>query len=534
MPIQCNLFCNAFASSDPGAIGRFLGSELNLTNATEGRTVWINKKRGDRLATACFAHSVLEHQLLPLKENLLVFRGEIIKFEGLKEVESDPGADAESGERPGKKIKKESIEELCLPWKSTPYSDQLNKKKGIVQDVIDSALKGVRKQAKSRGYQPAPLWDQLEIHDTLYVPGDAAEPLENYRNKCEFTFGLNSENVCDIGFMHSRATATTEPVVAVGEDLMHVSYKIAEIVKSLRVLLRENVESFPLFSHRYKTGYWRMVSIRVCPITNESQVVIQSGPGGDERTQFEKIISDWTIIQQITSCYVQYNASVTDTIVLSDLHEMKHLVGSSTITMAIGPDARFQVHPLSFFQTNTRACEILYNKVCEWLQVGSDKPVLLDVCCGVGTIGQYIAKSHSNLSLVGIDIVPEAIENARSNADLNGLSGRAKYFSGRAEDVLPTIVGDGNTAVVDPPRSGLHKTVIRALRENEHIKSLVYVSCNPKTLTEDLVKLCEPLTSSADEEGIAVNHRFIPRKAVAVDMFPNTVHCEVVIQLCRP
>ena len=142
--------------------------------------------------------------------------------------------------------------------------------------------------------------------------------------------------------------------------------------------------------------------------------------------------------------------------------------------------------------------------------------------------------SKDTVQVVGVDIVSEAVDNARDNAAVNGISGRASYIAGRAEEVLPGLVARGDVAVVDPPRSGLHKTVIRAIRETEKIKKLVYVSCNPKTLAEDLVKLCEPLTSCPEEEGSAVNHRFIPTKAVAVDMFPNTVHCEVVVLLTRP
>ena len=87
--------------------------------------------------------------------------------------------------------------------------------------------------------------------------------------------------------------------------------------------------------------------------------------------------------------------------------------------------------------------------------------------------------------------------------------------------------------VVDPPRSGLHKSVINAIRENEKLKSVIYVSCNPKSLAEDLVRFCEPLTSSPDEEGIAVNMKFEPIKFVAVDMFPGTPHCETVVLLKR-
>jgi len=538
MPLQCTLFSKAFRNVDPCSIGRFLGNALDLSNRTEGRSVWVHKKRGDGIATAVFALSITQDQIGKLFSGDLEFKAEKIVCEEVKEIESPEPQPADEGSgRPGKRMKTATIEELCLSWKSTPFTQQLSDKRKVVEDTLATALRGVRAQAKTRGYTPRPEWDQLAVEDTLFVSDDkgAADPspVDGYRNKCEFTFAPNAEGEPDIGFMHTRATLTTEPVVAAGENLMNVPSEIAKIVLSLRNLLRSNIQTFPLFSHRFKTGFWRVVSIRACPITRESQVVIQSGPTEDKKVELENILINWGQECAITSLYVQYNASVTDTIVSSDLHEMKKLLGPTCINMGIGPRARFQVHPLSFFQTNTRGCEILYDRVGQWLDI-QEGSVLLDVCCGVGTIGQYVGLSKDTVQVLGVDIVSEAVDNARDNAAVNGISGRASYIAGRAEEVLPGLVARGDVAVVDPPRSGLHKTVIRAIRETEKIKKLVYVSCNPKTLAEDLVKLCEPLTSCPEEEGSAVNHRFIPTKAVAVDMFPNTVHCEVVVLLTRP
>jgi tRNA (uracil-5-)-methyltransferase len=254
--------------------------------------------------------------------------------------------------------------------------------------------------------------------------------------------------------------------------------------------------------------------------------------------------------EKINSLYVQYNASVTDTTVLSDLHEMKLLFGSECIEMRVAISeksarfVKFQVHPLSFFQTNTVGCGLLYQRVADDLATiscsrGDEEITVIDVCCGVGTIGQFIATSRSVGKVIGVDIVEEAIANARNNAQGNNLK-ICEYFAGRAETVLPRIIEENNLgengkifAVVDPPRVGLHKSVINAIRKNESITTVVYVSCNPASLALDLVKFCEPLTSCPEEEGIAVNKRFEPVSAVAVDMFPNTPHCEVVILLSR-
>ena len=536
MPIECTLFCKAFRSVDPGAIGRFIGTTLQLTTASEGRTVWILKDRGDRIGRARFAPGITRDQIETLINGSLVFRGEVITCDKVDEIVPDADED-----RPGKKVRRETIEDLCLPWHTRPYPEQLAAKKALVVETLATALSKVRSSAKQRGYKPLPEWSDLKIEETLFVPTEDGNPISGYRNKCEFTFGMNEAGIPDIGFMHTRATATTEPVVAAGETLMHVSPQIRDIVVSLRTVLLSNIGDFPLFSHRSKVGFWRLVSIRACPTTLESQVVIQSGPAeGEAKEKFESLLLKWAeSTDPVTSMFVQYNSSVTDTISNSELHDLKLLYGTESIEMAIGDEARFKVHPLSFFQTNSRACKVLYDQVASWAN-NSEAPILFDVCCGVGTIGQYIGRRLGNRKIIGVDIVEEAVANAKANAKLNNLENVTEYLAGRAEEVLPSVIeaqlaaGQAGIAVVDPPRSGLHKTVIRAIRENESIKSLIYVSCNPKTLAEDLVKFCEPLTSCPEEEGSAVNHRFVPRSAVAVDMFPNTVHCEVVVALVRP
>jgi tRNA/tmRNA/rRNA uracil-C5-methylase (TrmA/RlmC/RlmD family) len=148
-------------------------------------------------------------------------------------------------------------------------------------------------------------------------------------------------------------------------------------------------------------------------------------------------------------------------------------------------------------------------------------------------------KLANNVNVIGVDIVEAAISDAKNNAENNNLSDHCEYVCGRAESVLPNLIrlksNDGLRfhCVVDPPRSGLHKSVIRAIRECDQIESMVYVSCNPKSLAEDLKLFCEPLTSCPEEEGIACNMRFEPLVAKAVDMFPHTHHCEVVVKLIR-
>lgn len=545
MPTECTVYCRSFKGVDAGFVAKFVQSALNLSLDSGGRPVWISKTRSDRVAKIKFADEIKISQLAELTEGKLVFKDEPLKCENVV------ASEAMDDDRGPKRQRKETIEEICLPWISKPYCSQLLEKKQVVVDALANALAGVKRQAESRGYLPAPEWDTI-IGETIFVenPDALEEPVRGYRNKCEFTIAPNQAGEPDIGFMFARATNSLEPVAVAGENLMHVSPAIRDIVILIRNLVRDNIEKYCLFSHVTKTGYWRMASIRACPVTGQSQVLIQVGQvaDGNEKADIETILTTWANenSERITSMYLQYNGSWTDTITLSEQHEMKLLFGPESIEMAIGPDVRLQAHPLSFFQTNAQACDLLYSKVAEWVNLAEgEKTTVFDVCCGVGSIGIFVAakSNKSRLKIIGVDIVVEAIANARKNADLNGLADSCQYVAGRAEHVLPALIRQGEKSdsgnsrivcIVDPPRVGLHKSVIKAIRENEDIKQLIYVSCNPRSLSNDLIDFCEPLTSSPDEEGVAVNARFVPIRAVAVDMFPNTVHCEVVTLLERP
>ncbi|KAK3263439.1 hypothetical protein CYMTET_27754, partial [Cymbomonas tetramitiformis] len=183
---------------------------------------------------------------------------------------------------------------------------------------------------------------------------------------------------------------------------------------------------------------------------------------------------------------------------------------------------------------NTAAAEVLYHLVGDWAQCDA-KTLLFDVCCGTGTIGLTLARRVARV--VGIDIVEEAITDAKANAHMNGIE-NAEFVAGKAEETLPGLLEDfckklpssaedagaaeynNVVAIVDPPRAGLHKKVLNALRRNEHLNRLVYVSCNPATLVENALKLCTPIDKIP---------AFRPVKAVAVDLFPHTAHCEAVM-----
>ncbi|XP_047416152.1 tRNA (uracil-5-)-methyltransferase homolog A isoform X6 [Sciurus carolinensis] len=183
----------------------------------------------------------------------------------------------------------------------------------------------------------------------------------------------------------------------------------------------------------------------------------------------------------------------------------------------------FQISPHAFFQVNTPAAEVLYTVIQDWAQLDKESTVL-DVCCGTGTIGLALAQKVKRV--IGIELCQEAVKDAWVNAHANELS-NVEFHCGRAEDLVPTLVSrlasQQLVAILDPPRAGLHSKVILAIRRAENLKRLLYVSCNPRAAMANFVDLCRAPSNRVK------GTPFRPVKAVAVDLFPQTPHCEMLI-----
>jgi tRNA (uracil-5-)-methyltransferase len=218
---------------------------------------------------------------------------------------------------------------------------------------------------------------------------------------------------------------------------------------------------------------------------------------------------------------------------------------------------KFRVSPDSFFQVNTPASEVLYNVISDNITTASHTlPVLygkaatplwivsvdfivvelfcllVDLCCGTGTIGIIVAKMLGVSKLVGIELSQQAIDDAVYNAECNGIT-NAHFIVGKVEDVLPSLVasdttasGETSIAIVDPPRGGLHQKVIQAIRKS-NINTLIYVSCNPEGTCNNFTDLCRGRSNRIK------GFPFRPVTAVPVDLFPHTTHCELVVLFQR-
>ena len=193
------------------------------------------------------------------------------------------------------------------------------------------------------------------------------------------------------------------------------------------------------------------------------------------------------------------------------------LWGSRTIQDKIG-DVRFTISPLSFYQVNPVQTKRLYELAVEFAGLQGTETVW-DLYCGIGTISLFMAKKAGQV--YGVEIVPQAIEDARENAALNQIE-NATFFTGRAEEVLPEkYAGEGIRAdviVVDPPRKGCDETCLATMLQMKPEK-IVYVSCDSATLARDLKILCEG--------------GYELKRARCVDMFPQTVHTECVVLIQR-
>ena len=181
---------------------------------------------------------------------------------------------------------------------------------------------------------------------------------------------------------------------------------------------------------------------------------------------------------------------------------------------------KFKISPLSFYQVNPVQTEILYNTAMQFAGVNetaNKNNIALDLYCGIGTIGIFAAKYFKKI--YGIEIIEEAIKDAKENAKINKIE-NAEFYAGDVEEVLPKIIEKENikpnVVFVDPPRKGLDNKTIGVLKELKPEK-IVYISCNPATLARDLALLDES---------------YEIKEVQPVDMFPFSKHVECVSLLC--
>jgi tRNA (uracil-5-)-methyltransferase len=371
-----------------------------------------------------------------------------------------------------------------------------------------------------------------------------ASPKKNgYRNKGSFTIGYDVAGKVTIGFRVGGYNSTGFLVGSAALCTYNISGAMIQIAKIVEeFIVSSNIAPYDKKRESENepeviSGYWRNLLLRTSESTKQVLLMIQVDPNGLKETEneaslqkefLEHLERNWNLELQMTTVLWQRYSGLSNA-APSDLKYDLLKGEGHIIDMLCG--LKFRVQPNSFFQVNAEAAEVLYGIVGDWIPknlVG--KTQLLDVCCGTGTIGLILSRYADKIT--GLELVADAVEDAKFNAKLNEIS-NAEFVCGRAEETLPLIVGkneiqdDQVLAVVDPPREGMHKKALRALRSCENIKQIVYVSCNPKSMASDVLSLMRHETSKRPGKP------FRMEKAELVDMFPHTEHCEAVVLLTR-
>jgi 23S rRNA (uracil1939-C5)-methyltransferase len=383
-------------------------------------------------------------------------------------------------------------------WQILPYSEQLKYKQKQVTDSLTHIGK-------------------IELPEISPILGSAKT--EFYRNKLEFTFSnkrwLTNEEI--------KQQVVYEQMNAVGFHIPGAFDKVLAIEKCwlqddvsnrIRNAIRDYAYaySYPFFDLRSQAGVLRNVIIRTSTTGELMVILICKIETEHEQGLFDRLLQYMAdTFPEITSLLYVVNNKCNDTIADREVHTFK---GNSFIFEEM-EGLRFKIGPKSFYQTNSDQAYTLY-KVARSFAGLTGNELVYDLYTGTGTIANFIARQSKQV--IGIEYVPEAIDDAKVNADINGIT-NTLFFAGDMKDVLtPEFIhryGRPEVLITDPPRAGMHTHVTDTILLAQP-QRIVYVSCNPATQARDLSLLDAKYKVTAVQP---------------VDMFPHTHHVENVVAL---
>ncbi len=326
-----------------------------------------------------------------------------------------------------------------------------------------------------------------------------------YRNKAQFPVGTDGDGRIVAGFyaVHSHRIIPCEECWLGVEENKTILYKI-----------RKHMEKHGITAYNETTGRGlvRHVLIRKGFVTGELMVCLVLN--GRKFAALEELAESLRGISGMTSILISVNRENTNVILG---RELIPVWGQTYITDQIG-DITYRISPLSFYQVNPVQTRKLYEKALEYADLKGEETVW-DLYCGIGTISLFLARKAGQV--YGVEIVPEAVEDAQKNAQINGIE-NARFFAGKAEEVLPRLYEEegirADVIVVDPPRKGCDPAALQTMVKMRP-ERIVYISCDSATLARDLKYLCG--------EGYEV------MGVTGCDMFPWTVHVESVVLMSR-
>lgn len=325
-----------------------------------------------------------------------------------------------------------------------------------------------------------------------------------YRNKAQLPVGKDSKGNMTMGFYayHSHRIVDSNSCNLQPEEFTEIS----KLVKNWAV--KNKIQPYNEVTH---TGLLRHLYIRIAEVTGEIMVCLVIN--GNSITFTDELINQLKAVKGFKSLELNINKEKTN-VVLGK--KCITLYGSDYITDILC-GLKFNISPLSFYQVNRTQAENLYSIAQKYAQLEKDD-ILLDLYCGAGTIG--LSMAHKVKKLIGVEIIPQAIENAKENAALNNIS-NAEFICADASTAATKLDKQGikpTVIVVDPPRKGCEKALITTIAKMSP-KRVVYVSCDSATMARD-IKIFNELG-------------YIPQEVTPVDMFPGTSHVETVCLMSR-
>lgn len=349
------------------------------------------------------------------------------------------------------------------------------------------------------------------ILDAVMEPIAGMKEPFGYRNKAQFPFGTDREGNPVTGFYagHTHdiiANTQCELGVQVNREILEI---VLDFMKEKKIPAYDEKSGKGLIRHTLIRYGFKTDEIMVCLVINGVKIPCE-----------EELAERLAKIPGMTSISVSPNTNRTN-VILGDSYRV--IWGQEYITDYID-EIKYQISPLSFYQVNPVQTEKLYGQALEYTGLKGTETVW-DLYCGIGTISLFLAQRAKQV--YGVEIVPQAIEDARKNAQINGIE-NARFFVGKAEEVLPEYYeryekeqgkkAHADVIVVDPPRKGCDETLLDTIAKMEPEK-VVYVSCDSATLARDLKVLC--------------GAGYELEKVRPVDMFPMTVHVETVCLLSK-
>lgn len=389
-----------------------------------------------------------------------------------------------------------------------------------VEPACDCARQCGGCQIQHCSYEKQLAWKEKKVRDCLQRIGGFEEiPMEpvmgmdepyHYRNKAQYPVGYDKEGNLVAGFYAGRTHSIIPNTdCAIQHPANHM------ILETILAFMKQY--DISAYEEKKHTGLVRHILTRVGKYTGEVMVcLIINGNKLPHQDKLVEMLLQCPFDYKIKSICLNINKEKTNRILGE---KVVPIYGQTYIEDRIG-NITYRISPLSFYQVNPEQTQKLYGTALEYADLKGDE-VVWDLYCGIGTISLFLAQKAARVC--GVEIVPQAIEDARENARRNGFT-NAEFFVGAAEDVVPEQYEQSggslraDVVTLDPPRKGCDEKLLRTVVQMEP-ERIVYVSCDPATLARDLKYLCG--------EGYEL------KRVRACDMFGHSSHVETVVGLQR-